>query len=332
MMKTRKRLLALTVSVMCIASFCLPALANSPQICPTDEVQDYPVADFTSYTGKITAVNGRFDDGRTLIAVGIDKDRVVNFVVTELTYVHDGFEPQVGEEVTGYYAAKAPALAIYPPQLEAWAIHGELDEGMFAKLDTFDKDLISADNMLKLNPSEDTVVLAHDGGNFKAEYTQRKLLVFYSAATHSIPAQTNPESIIVINERVVPVAPGGAPVPDGRDAPISVNGKDLDDAMVYINDAGFTMLPVRAVANALGYTVGWDAQTSSVRIGADITLHPGKDYYTIGRRAPVSLGCAPELTEGKTYVPLEFFTQVAQQTATVANGKVIISSNAQTEL
>ena len=323
--------MALTVSVMCIASFCLPVLADSPQVCPIDRVQS-PVSDFASYTGKITAVTNQFSDGRTLVAVGIDKDHVVNFIVTEFTYAHDGFEPVVGEEMSGYYATKAPALAIYPPQLEAWAIHGELDKGEFAKLDTFDKDLISADGMLKLNTDEDTVVLAHDGGNFEAEYTQHKLLVFYSATTHSIPAQTSPESIVVMNERAVPVDLEEVPISDDCDAPITVNGKGLDDTIVYINDAGFTMLPVRAVAEALGYTIGWDAPTSSVRLGADTTFTTGKDYYTLGRRAPISLGCAPELTDGKTYVPVEFFTQVVMHSAAVADGKVIISSNTQTQL
>jgi len=93
---------------------------------------------------------------------------------------------------------------------------------------------------------------------------------------------------------------------------ISVNGKKIDAPYPYIQD-GVLMVPLRAVAEALGYTVRWESVTQSIMLNNVISLQIGKDYYTLGRMAPITLGVlAPVLTEdGHTYVPLEFFTKVA---------------------
>ena len=47
---------------------------------------------------------------------------------------------------------------------------------------------------------------------------------------------------------------------------ITVDGQILDTEEAYINDRGVTMIPLRAAAEALGYTVNWDPRTRTAAI------------------------------------------------------------------
>ena len=87
------------------------------------------------------------------------------------------------------------------------------------------------------------------------------------------------------------------------------------------------MVPLRAVAEALGYEVIWEGATQSVYLNNVISLTIGKDYYTRGRMAPIELGTAPELTDSRTYVPLSFFKQViGMNNATYFEGVIEINN------
>lgn len=70
------------------------------------------------------------------------------------------------------------------------------------------------------------------------------------------------------------------------------------------------MVPLRAVAEQLGYKVSWNEEDSSVTIGNGIGLSIGKDDYSYMKTAPIQLGQAPVLKDGMTYVPLAFFDKV----------------------
>lgn len=90
---------------------------------------------------------------------------------------------------------------------------------------------------------------------------------------------------------------------------LQVNGSDTDiDVCV--------MVPLRALAEELGFTVVWNGDSIRVDTGdvhTDVTL--GVDRYVIttskegmvGMSVPFSLGCAPYATNGVTYVPLSLF-------------------------
>ena len=94
-------------------------------------------------------------------------------------------------------------------------------------------------------------------------------------------------------------------------APIT-NFAKIDGIQVEEVD-GITMIPLRQVAESLGYTVNWNGETRSVEIirGAQyITITLDKDEYTFSRRAPEQLGVAPTLVGDSTYVPLSFVDQI----------------------
>lgn len=90
---------------------------------------------------------------------------------------------------------------------------------------------------------------------------------------------------------------------------IEINGADTDIQACI-------MVPLRAVAEELGFTVSWSGDQVRVDTGkvhTDVTI--GVDRYVVttslegmvGMSAPFSLGCAPYATNGTTYVPLGLF-------------------------
>ncbi len=76
---------------------------------------------------------------------------------------------------------------------------------------------------------------------------------------------------------------------------------------------GTVMMPLRAVAESLGYTVTWVAESRSVELtrGAHfITMSIDEDAYAFSRRAPQGLGMAPTLVGDSTYVPINFVEEI----------------------
>ncbi len=93
-----------------------------------------------------------------------------------------------------------------------------------------------------------------------------RVLAWYSAVSLSMPAQTSPSRIIALPydyNGYVELTPEGS---------LYVNGKPLildNKTVVYQDEQGFTMLPLRKVYEALGYTVTWDSASSSIILWYD---------------------------------------------------------------
>lgn len=79
---------------------------------------------------------------------------------------------------------------------------------------------------------------------------------------------------------------------------------------------GVVMVPLRAVSEALGFTVTWDGTTNSVEIRSNeikSTIRLGYNHYfkesiaSLGLTAPQELDTTPLLVDSTTYVPAELF-------------------------
>lgn len=126
------------------------------------------------------------------------KDRgPVNFVISPETYFVDHEVLGVGDDVTGFYDANAPAILIYPPQYPAIVMAKDTEyENVI--VDYFDNQLIGSDGNLKLNISPSTEVILTNDQPFNRYPGNRNLIVVYGPTTKSIPAQTTPYKIIVL--------------------------------------------------------------------------------------------------------------------------------------
>ena len=295
---------------------------------------------YKSYSGVITEVTKA---GDTIVMIELADESLVSFLVTTDTYVFEGVSLSPGQSIKGFYDISLPAPAIFPPRYAAAVISGVSAIGnVFVGI--FDENMLSSDKELKLNVADSTIIVDKAGKAFTGELAGSRLAVVYAIMTLSLPPQTTPSKIVVLEaaeaEDVAPVAtpapmtpevPVAAPAesakPDVSKMAISVDGKVINAPPAYYNADGLIMVPVRAIAEALGFTVHWDEAARMVVLNNFITFEPGKDYYTYARMAPFTLGAAPELKDGRTYVPLKLFTEVARfKSASVSDGQIVILS------
>ena len=333
MKRSQKRLIALTLCLVLSLSCAGAALAEESETL-------YPA--YLSISGTIQSITARVNaegkelDGSHFVQienVGTE-GALTNFIVESDTLRLNENELKVGAKLTGWYDARKPVLAIYPPQFKAVAI--AVDEQLpVTKLDRFDAELLSQDGMLKLNVGEETAITLLDGTAYAGDLANCDLAVFYTLSTHSLPAQTTPEKIIVLNlpaeEEVVPEEDAPSLLPPAEEiaaAPIVVAGELLANApAAFLSEDGVIMVPLRVIAEALGYTVQWDAETAGVMLNAAVSLRIGSNIYTYQRTAPIELGTAPVLHNSLTYVPLNFFTQVAKlNNAYYFEGQLVIDN------
>lgn len=130
-----------------------------------------------------------------------------------------------------------------------------------------------------------------------------------------------------------------APAPIAEDEPligvpqITVNGEAVDLSKTSLSqymyaENGNTMVPLRAVAEKMGYTVDWNGEKQAVTVGNDtweVVLQIGEDNYfgvtkikdAVGMTAPQSYGAAPQLIENTTFVPAKMFELMGYEYSTI---------------
>lgn len=126
-----------------------------------------------------------------------------------------------------------------------------------------------------------------------------------ATATTSIYAEYDPNKTVVQGEIATKAV---------KLDKISVDGRVIENAKVVAQD-GATLIPARAVAEALGFEVKWENEGHRVILSNApqyITFRIGVDGYTFARTAPMPLGTAPVLIDGATYMPIEVVTELLE--------------------
>ncbi len=304
------------------------AAAADEQLASSEENRVFPY--YLSYTGKVKAIEDfNAEDGQRILNMESDEQGPANPVLAKDCFILGGADIKVGDTATLYYEADRPMMLIYPPRYNAAVvvIHpAEADAKAPAMAaDLFDKDLVSRSGLIKLAPGEETEILDRDGQAYTGSLSDSLLLVFYqpdAAAAENIPEEVNPVKVIHLGApETAAVEPGGeAALPDEdfsytaniATADIVVEQKIIEAPAAYVGDNDVIMVPLRAVAEALGYQVAWEQDSQTVRLNMAISLEVGRDYYVYMRMAPIELGTAPALKDGSVYVPLSYFTKVLQ--------------------
>lgn len=150
------------------------------------------------------------------------------------------------------------------------------------------------------------------------------LTVACAMLTPAFAAETESPVLIPEPPAVISETPEGT---TGRYT-FELNGKDVPvDAVI--------MVPLRVIAQSLDFTVTWNGDgTVTVDSGEmHMTIAIGEDSYqaitsiegAVGATAPLSLGAAPYVVDGTTYVPLEMFNVLLGNDAVdLENGKIVI--------
>ena len=145
-----------------------------------------------------------------------------------------------------------------------------------------------------------------------------RILVFADIMTMSLPALVPANRIVIlpevteINEDEIPTS-------------VTVNGEAIDagDALEVLEKDSMILLPVRAISEKLGLDVAWDDGLKAITVGTipmGATFNIGVNQYTKARMMPQTLSAAPITENGRTYVPVDFFTEILEAQVSVENG------------
>lgn len=107
---------------------------------------------------------------------------------------------------------------------------------------------------------------------------------------------------------------------------VIVDGDLIEDVETMIFD-NHLMFPARKVFEKMGYEVEWNGNSNFVslsKIPQFVTFKIGRDGYTFAKTAPMSVGQAPILVDGVTYVPFELLTEIMEIDAEVDSDNNII--------
>ena len=305
-------------------SFLLALALISLSVVPAGAMDDAPSQSplYLSFTGTVKEIQDSpwVPGGKFLVTEGADGQEA-HLILNPGTPVAGETAIEPGMTVTGWYDTRLPMLMIYPPRYTvAFLVAGETD--LNVHVDHFGSGLVSSDNTLVILPDGETDIVTPEGPGAPEDLKNRDLAVLYGVSTRSIPAQTVPDAVYVL--------PGQE---DGEEASrmffsadtpltLQVNGTSLEAPAPW-QDGTTIMVPLRAVAEALGYTVRWYPETEEVRVGPGISVTIGQDRYVYMKTPLISLGTAPVLKNGVTWVPLNFFPEVLRTEIPEVTGPVL---------
>ncbi|WP_374965287.1 copper amine oxidase N-terminal domain-containing protein [Lysinibacillus sp. RS5] len=264
----------------------------------SSQIQIDPVHIFNNTHGTVEKVDA--SENITYFTVK-DGDQTNILEITKDTLVFDNTGKKVelkeGDKVVAYTFANKPQKLIYPPQFNPDVVIVETEEVGFVEVDYFFENLTNTYDVLKLNIGENTELLNEKGEKVAAkDLAEKHLVVFYTASTRSIPAQTTPSKVIVL---------------DNESENSSENTVEEEIAAIIAKDSyevdGTKMVPLRLIAEKLGYTVESTGKGAIVSKGnVSYTLTRGEKMFGFNK-ALRPLNAAPALLEAnKTYVPVEF--------------------------
>lgn len=300
-----KRMLTGAIAVSALCS--LTAFAEEPQatteVIKTQEVavvdQEKPTEKKQEDTAKSAAIyklqTGTIEsireekDGSVITISNNDIGMVFNTnknvpVINRKDNKHlDLFDLKVGMEITAVLEKNAPMTMSIPPMTNgAVAFIANSNEG-FTALGNFDMNLINADHTLKLNITEDTVIRDIKGTKkiFTADDVQNsESIVFYTASTKSIPAQTTPSFIMIL---------GKTEIEKPEEKPADT-------------------IALRAKAENAGFKVTWIANDKPVVLekdGLKIEVLLGTTTY-VKNNETLKASMEPELIDSRIYVASDF--------------------------
>lgn len=286
-----------------------------------------------------------------------DQNNTVNLKITDDTLVYDNLGNKKalsdltdGSKITVFTGSYEPTPLILPVQYTANVIIINGDKEGNVNADTYladEEGYTNAANTLNIAAADDTKIVDKNEKEYKGDLDKNDLIIFYGASTKSIPAQTTPTKVVVLGENEIALkqieaaknatpAPTAAPettvAPEATEAPqvsyaglvnVVIGDKNVSD--VYAKD-NTTMVPLREVAEAAGFTVTWDAENRAVILNDGVySLKIGENSYVKGKMMPLTLSAAPEIVNDLTYVPAEFFAEVTE-TATVDGTSLVVTA------
>jgi hypothetical protein len=307
--------LVLAMALIAANGMSVFALKTTPESYAATRSANGAVISIEQATEGLPYYRVQIGEGDTVTSVFTINDKSFNAGETAVADI------KPGDRFTGWYDTTGASITIYPPEHPAVVYAANMETGI-AAVDIFhfmsDGTMLNRAGDLVLNMETN---VNSDGTPIYGPEIDGKLLVVYSdMIMPSSPAQTVPKKIVALDYTLQVLEPA---VSDDWESGYYVNGVRVDtpigyyvddvkiDAPMYFgNEQGDMMIPLRAVAEAMGYTVHWEATMNAVILNNNVTVTIGSADYSVARMAPISLNSAAEIIDGRTYVPHTFFSEV----------------------
>ncbi|WP_282937034.1 copper amine oxidase N-terminal domain-containing protein [Paenibacillus sp. RC67] len=109
---------------------------------------------------------------------------------------------------------------------------------------------------------------------------------------------------------------------------VTINGEAASLTGYQKGGAQEAMLPLRTIAESLGFTLTWKQEDSSVDLSKGpqwTNVKTGADSYSVNKMLK-TLGTAPELMNNTMYVPASFFQEILNVSVTKEGNSVAVSA------
>lgn len=275
-MKNNKRIFALGMAVTMMGG----TMAYADEVMPIgetntpvtmEEIVDEAVESASKYiqqTGTIASI-GTTEAGDMEILLD-NETGGLRFVLSPQTIVTDLVTGGIisakdlteDMEISVIYDKNSPMGMSFPAFLgQVTAVVANPSEGNFT-IGYFDADLTNMDAMLALNIDENTNIQNVQGTRMMLtaeDVKEQEALVFYGITTRSIPAQTAPSFILLLD--------GAEADPDNYlDGPMADLARDVEPIE---NEAIAELVPLRATATELGFEVVWQGKDMPILMESD---------------------------------------------------------------
>ena len=321
-----KKLLASALAAALTLSLAVPALAAEPV--GADAAAEAPAYELvqrgetfpTRVWGaavelgdmSLTLENSNDSDPYQKIVVNVEEDTLILDAVTGEAKTFDDL--RTGETV---YAWVGPDMTKSLPPISTGRVilcglPADYAAPTYAEVESVTETESGADvclnNDVVLHLSADTGYLAAPGWEKETVSAAdivpgTRVLAWYSVVTLSLPAQASPEKIMVF-----PSDYAGWVAADGLTVTVNGQALALEGAAAAKVENGHLMVPVRALAEALGCEVAWEPYTNQVTVTRDgVECY----YFTIGgdqaAKGDVTVGLvAPaNAVDGVTFLALD---------------------------
>lgn len=189
----------LTALSLLLSLFALPALADGSEEVTAESLY----LSFTGTVGEVAPAIATDAEGQEAQVILLENEEgtQMEFLVTMNTLLLNEPLLESGQALIAFFdgsqpiTPERPALVLTP--------YVEAEQVVMAY---FDADLLSDDGMLQLTVDGTTEILDQAGDPFEGDLGNHVLVVVYGPSTRSIPAQTTPAQIVVMDTLVaVPV-------------------------------------------------------------------------------------------------------------------------------
>ncbi|WP_373325844.1 copper amine oxidase N-terminal domain-containing protein [Sporomusa paucivorans] len=284
-----------------------------------------PVPKVISTKGKIAEIG----DNRIRVAGKGSYNEIV-LHIQEGTYIVDAEDGthipftdlKTGDAVTAYYSPVVTRSI--PPQSSAIALVVGTPEtgnpGQYMKVAAVEQRPDGSVRVLCTNSERLVTIYPEIFAQPAAIKVGSELIVWYDIMTMSMPAQAGATKAVLlpVNADIRVHTGAGTIVIDKKELALGEND-------ILKTNANTIMLPLRVIAESLGYTVVWNGEARTVELqngmGTMSTVTIGSNNY--GRlKMAVQLDTAPEIVNGTTLVPVEFFTDVLNLTVDINDSHI----------